>query len=144
MKKGFTIIELVIVISVLIILIGIAIPRMKGMQSAGNIVKVKGELQTLQAAMESYYNNALTPHVYIPTTTTPSASYFTAANPQIVTAPLYDPFAGTDVEYTATTNGLYYAFASIGTGTGIVLTVGATGTVTYTTGTLCVTNGTGC
>jgi len=55
MKKGFTIIELVIVISVLIILIGIAIPRMKGMQDSSNIVRAKKELQTLQAAVESYY-----------------------------------------------------------------------------------------
>src|SRR5690348_17323154 len=100
MKRGFTIIELVIVISVLIILIGIVIPRMKGMQQSGNIVKVKGELQTLQAAMESYYNNAVTPHAYITTTTTPGQTYFVGTSPQIITSPLYDPFAsGSTTEY---------------------------------------------
>jgi len=57
-KKAFTILELVIVLSVLVILIGIAIPRMKGMQQAGQITQIKAELQTLQAAVESYYSNS--------------------------------------------------------------------------------------
>ncbi|MBF0571100.1 MAG: prepilin-type N-terminal cleavage/methylation domain-containing protein [Candidatus Omnitrophica bacterium] len=146
MKKGFTIIELVIVISVLIILIGIAIPRMKGMQQAGNIVKAKGELQTLQAAIESYYNNAVTPHLYSPSSTKPSAVYFVSATPQIITSAMYDPFAATSTtEYDELTNGSYYAFASVGTGTDLsTFTISSTGVVTVATGNICVTNGSGC
>ena len=147
MKKGFTIIELVIVISVLIILIGIAIPRMKSMQQSGNIVKVRGELQALQAAMESYYNNAATPHAYFPTTATPCKSYFVNATPQIITSPLYDPFAsGSTTEYVATvsSNGLWYAFASVGTGKSVATTITPTGMVTQNPGNICVSNGIGC
>jgi prepilin-type N-terminal cleavage/methylation domain-containing protein len=148
MKKGFTIIELVIVISVLIILIGIAIPHMKGMQQSGNIVKAKGELQTLQAAMESYYNN-ITPHTYIPTTTTPCVSFFNTASPQIVTSTLYDPFNGnggsTEYQAIVSTNGSFYAFGSVGAqGAGLgTFTISSSGAVTTTTGGggICVTNG---
>jgi prepilin-type N-terminal cleavage/methylation domain-containing protein len=43
-EKAFTILELVIVLSVLVILIGIAIPRIKGMQQAGQTAQVKAEL----------------------------------------------------------------------------------------------------
>src|SRR3989339_339671 len=55
MKKGFTLIELLIVIAVISILIGIALPRFKGMQDEGNIAKATGELRTLKTAVESYY-----------------------------------------------------------------------------------------
>ena len=147
MKKGFTIIELVIVISVLIILIGIAIPHMKGMQQSGNLVKAKGELQTLQAAMESYYSNS-SPQAYIPSSTSPSTTYFTQVTPQIITAALMDPFAPTGTEYDAVTNGSWYAFGSIGPNSGASLsgfTISSTGWVSgLTTGNICVTNGTGC
>jgi len=147
MKKGFTIIELVIVISVLVILIGIAIPHMKGMQQSGNVVKVKGELQTLQAAMESYYNNS-SPHAYIVSSTAPCANFLNAASPQIVVSPLYDPFAaGGTTEYVAvvSSNGQWYAFGSVGLGGGLsTFGIDTAGTVTNLNGGLCATNGTGC
>ena len=54
LKKGFTILELMIVIAVIAILVGIALPRFKGMQDEGNIAKAKGELRMLQTAVESY------------------------------------------------------------------------------------------
>jgi general secretion pathway protein G len=146
MKKGFTILELVIVLSVLVILIGIAIPRMKGMQQAGQLAQAKAELQTLQAAMESYYSNV---HAYPPTglITTPCTTYLKNATPQIVpsTCPT-DPFSPTGAEYEAVVNGNYYAFVSIGTGStlGTVVVNATTGAVTGASANLCVTNGSGC
>jgi ornithine carbamoyltransferase len=65
MKKGFTLIEMLIVIAVISILIGIALPRFKGMQDEGNIAKAKGELRTLQTAVESYrIHNTAYPATY--------------------------------------------------------------------------------
>jgi len=55
---GFTIIELVIVISVLAILMGISIPRIKGMIQQANIVKAKKELASLETGVEQYYTFA--------------------------------------------------------------------------------------
>ena len=124
-KKAFTIIELVIVISVLIILIGIAIPRMKGMQQSGMIVKVKGELQIFQAAVESYYTNS-SPQAYpgvagsasLANDTTVCATYLVTATPQMITSPLYDPFnptPSTEYNYYLSSNGQYYVISSMGT-----------------------------
>ncbi|MBF0571915.1 MAG: type II secretion system protein [Candidatus Omnitrophica bacterium] len=105
-KQAFTIIELVIVISVLVILIGIAIPRMKGMQDAANITKVKHELATLQSAVESYYTFS-TPHAYPNSSLTALQPSLINSTPQIISTYLYDPFcsssvnscSGTDQEY---------------------------------------------
>ena len=120
MKKAFTIIELVIVISVLIILIGITIPSMRGMQQSGTLTKVKGELQTFQAAVESYYSNS-SPNVYPgppgASSNTIGATYLVSATPQILNSPLYDPFnpaGSTEYGYYLSANGQYYVVSSMG------------------------------
>ena len=151
MKKGFTILELVVVISVLVILIGIAIPRIKGMQQSGQIVQAKAELQTMQTAMESYYNNLSPTKAYPPTSTgyiSPCLTFFTNAVPQIVpgTCPT-DPFAAAGVEYKLAVNGNWYVFGSIGPGPATdlsTLAVSTSGAVTKANGNICATNGTGC
>ena len=150
MKKGFTIIELIIVISVLIILIGIVIPRMKGAQQAGNIVKAKAELQTLQAAIESYYNTNGTYPACGGGCVIPCQTFFNGATPQMVSSTLYDPFGGTTTtEYKLITNGTYYVFASVGAGGNDLngYDINATTGVVNKGGhvnSLCITNGTGC
>ena len=117
-QKAFTIIELVIVISVLIILIGITIPSMRGMQQSGMIVKIKKELQTFQAAVESYYTNS-SPNAYPMTPGSGSAvmgaNYLVTASPQIITSPLLDPYdPGYEYWYFLSANGQYYVIASQG------------------------------
>jgi prepilin-type N-terminal cleavage/methylation domain-containing protein len=57
-KKGFTLVELVIVISVIAILVGIALPRLRGMLDEGNTAKGASELRALQAAVESTAGSA--------------------------------------------------------------------------------------
>ena len=52
-KHGFTLIELLIVIAIISILVGITLPRFRGMQEEGNIAESKAELRTLQTAVES-------------------------------------------------------------------------------------------
>ncbi len=146
MKKGFTILELLIVISVLVILIGIAIPRFKGMQDAGRITQVKGELQTMQTAIESYYSNQ-SPNTYPTTSTTVGATFLVGATPQILTTtPPYDPFgSATSIEYKYVVNGYYYVIGSVGTGTNLsTLAITSLGTVTKAAGNYCATNGSGC
>lgn len=93
LRKGFTIIELLIVISVITILVGIALPRFKGMQDEANIARVNGDLRTLQSAVESYYiHNASTYPVGL--------SALTSAVPNIVGTTLpKDPFSN-NADYT--------------------------------------------
>ncbi len=112
--KGFTIIELLIVISVIAILVGIAIPRFKGIQDEANDSKAKAELRVIQTGIESYYMNQ-TPNAYPPTTTTLIDTYLDNASPLIVGEVLYDPFtASSEYRYARSSNGNYYVIASIG------------------------------
>ena len=109
-RKGFTLIELLIVIAVITILLGITLPRFKGMQDEGNIAKAKGELRTLQTAVESYYihnNNAY-----------PSAlSTLTSQTPLIVNSIPNDPFGSGAYGYSrGGTNNKFYVIYSVGPG----------------------------
>ncbi len=53
-KKGFTLIELLIVMAIIAILIGISLPRFRGMQDEGQKSKVRANLATLRTAVEAY------------------------------------------------------------------------------------------
>ncbi len=132
MKRGFTLIELLIVIAVISILIGIALPRFKGMQDEGNIAKAKGELRTLQTAVESFYIHN--------TQTYPSAlAAVTTATPSIVTIIPADPFSGTGAAYgyvRGGTNNKFYVIYSAGPG--------GNGSATITSDAVAETNGSSC
>ena len=115
-SRGFTIIELLVVISVISIILGVIIPRFKGMQDEANKAKAEAELKTLQTAVESWFINH-SPHAYPPGSETICADYLNQANPVIVGTPLYDPFKAPGVEYffvVSPTNGEYYAISSYG------------------------------
>ena len=49
--KGFTILEILVVLAVLAILIAIAVPRIKGMQDQAGITRAKSELKTIQSGL---------------------------------------------------------------------------------------------
>ena len=53
-KKGFTLIELLIVMAIIAILIGISLPRFRGMQDEGAKSKARSNLATLRTAVEAY------------------------------------------------------------------------------------------
>ena len=130
--KGFTLIELLIVIAVISILIGIALPRFKSMQDEGNIARAKGELRTLQTAVESYYiHNSLA----YPT----ALSALTSATPQVLSTIPTDPFSATSAAYgyvRGGTNNKFYVIYSVG--------VGGNGSATITSDAVVETNGSSC
>ncbi len=112
MKKGFTLIELLIVIMVIAILIGIALPRFRGMQDEASTTKAAAELRTLQTAVESYYIHQ-NPHAY-PVVAGYQATLI-AVTPQIIGATLNDPFdPGNAYSYALSPNVQYYVLWSIG------------------------------
>lgn len=114
-KKGFTLIELIAVIMIISIIIGIALPRFGGVQDEAFIAKAKGELRTLQTAMESYYIRQ-TPNVYPPSAITPISRHFLNASPRILSEALYDPFVpeGEEYVYMSSPNERYYVIFSVG------------------------------
>jgi len=117
MRKGFTLIELLIVIAVISILIGIALPRFKGMQDEGNIAAAKAELRTLQTAVESYYiHNSNT---YPATGSAALQTALASATPSIITYVPADPFSESGADYVYVmggTNSKYYILYSVGPG----------------------------
>lgn len=140
-RRGFTLIELLIVIAVIAILIGIALPRFKGMQEEGNIARAKGELRTLQTAVESYY-------IHNSNTLPANLAALTSATPNIIGSALpTDPFNGSSNYGYAVDSGSpakYYVIYSVGVGGNGSATVSTAGAVTETNGSSCihVTNGT--
>lgn len=133
MKKGFTLIELLIVMAVIAIIIGIALPRFKGMQDEANINKAKAELKTLQSAVESYYiHNA----AYPAESTAAGSNKFSdlpSQTPQIITAIPNDPFAATGTLYAYQKGGTpdkYYVIYSVGPAGNGYADILATNTVT--------------
>ncbi len=142
--KGFTLIELIIVISVIAILIGIALPRMRGMIDEGNTAKAASELRALEVAVESYYvHNS---KVYPPAGAT-WETLLTTVKPTLVGSAPTDPFqntAGTQYQYGKDTNGKYYILWSVGPdGTAGVTGVSTAGAVSGTPGDdIYVSNGT--
>ena len=53
-RWGFTLIELLIVIAIILILISIALPNFLEAQIRARVARLKGELRTVQTAVESY------------------------------------------------------------------------------------------
>lgn len=146
-KRGFTLVELLIVMAVIAILIGIAIPSFRGMQAEANRTKAEGDVRVIKIAIESYYkNNGTYPAV---------ASYqatLLAASPKILEGNLYDPFGATTTTFytyalgtgsTGPSDAKYYIIYSVGpAGTGTANVNNTTGTVTSTTGAIWSSNGT--
>lgn len=131
-KKGFTLIELLIVIAVISIIIGIALPRFKGMQDEGNIAKAKGELRTLQTAVESYY-------IHNSTTYPATLAVAAAATPSVISSVPDDPFAAAGTKYVYVlggTNSKFYIIYSIGHG--------GNGSAVITANAVVETNGSSC
>lgn len=135
-KKGFTLIELLIVIAVISILIGIALPRFRGMQEEGKIAQAKGELRTLQTAMESYcIHNGSYPA---------ALSTLTTAVPKIVGEIPDDPFKSGSTYVLGTDGGSpvkYYIIYSVGTAGDGTASVTAAGVAGDTSTAIYVTNG---
>ena len=85
-QKGFTLVELVIVMAVIAVILSVVIPNLRGMQSESQLTKSEGELNTLKTALTSYWRN--NSNLYSSNITTD----LTNASPQIIPASLTDPF----------------------------------------------------
>lgn len=133
-SRGFTILEIMMVVVVVAVLIGISIPRIKGLMAQMNITKAQRELKTLQAAVESYrtfHSNALPSNI---------STDLVGATPPMIDAPLLDPFSGSDYLYTK--SGRFYSIGTVGVdGISGSMTITSEGTVTVSGDDTAVTNG---
>jgi len=85
-NKGFTLVELVIVMAVISLILSVVIPNIRGMQQEGQLTKAEAELDTLKTALTSYWRN--NSNVYPGNITTA----LTGASPTIISQPLSDPW----------------------------------------------------
>ncbi len=114
-KRGFTLLEILVVITLIIIIAGIALPRFKGVSDEGRRAKAAAELKTLQTALESYIlntNNAP------PANLAALKTALEAASPRLVGEMdrFVDPFSSLEYRYeidTGTT-AQYYVLFSVG------------------------------
>ncbi len=144
MRRGFTLIELMIVISVMAILMGIALPHFKGMQDEGKSAKAAGELRTLTIAIESYYIHNSNEYPVqddapVQTAWQSIANSLTTATPTIVKKALKDPFKSTQeysyVTSAETSGSEYYVVFSVGPdGTAGITGISTAGVIAGTPG----------
>lgn len=112
--RGFTILEILAVISVIAILVGFSIPKFKGMQDEARLGKVRQELKTLQSALESYYIHNRT---YPPESNKVCEDSLISAHPRMIDGVLYDPLAGVagqEYKYQSSPNGRHFVVWSTG------------------------------
>jgi len=133
--KGFTIIELLIVMAVIAILVGIAVPSFRAIQTQAWKAKAQGDTKVLKIALESYYIG----HGDFPAET-PSTKYQTdllAESPSMLESNLYDPFGDNPTaiyKYDLSSNGKYYVVYSEGPGSNGVATINNDGDISITAG----------
>ena len=130
-SKGFTIIELLIVMAVIAILVGIAIPSFRAMQTEAWKTKAEGDVKVLKIAVESYYKN----HGSFPAVGTYQSS-LRAESPPVLESIVDDPFAaaGTPYVYTLSDNSSFYVIYSKGPGGSGAMTIADTGNATISAG----------
>src|SRR3990167_6131732 len=85
-EKGFTLVELIIVLAVIAIILGVVIPAIQGMQEEANLTRAEQEIATLETAIMSFFRHS----GGFPTNITTD---LTGASPRIVEFVLADPFA---------------------------------------------------
>ena len=151
MKKvsAFTLIELLIVMAVIAILIGIAIPSFRGMQIEARQTRAQGDTRTLKVAAEAYYKDHN--NIYSTANTSGTQTWeaaLVAAVPQILPAVIYDPFGATSTtQYSfktdtgATSTARYYVIYSVGPSGAGSVSVATNGTVTVSGDAIWATNG---
>lgn len=106
-QKGFTLIEMLIVIGVIAILASIIIPNFRGMQEQGDIIAAQGDLNTLKTAIESYYLNN-------DRTYPKELTELLSSSPRIITQLPKDRFSKTFYNYQLLEDGVYYVIWSNG------------------------------
>jgi len=85
-ERGFTLVELIIVMAVISVLISGIMPHLRGMQHESQLTKAEQELTTLKSAILSYWKN----NNYLYPANIHAA--LMSASPNILKAVLDDPF----------------------------------------------------
>ena len=120
-RKAFTLIELMIVMAVIAILIGIILPSFKGMKDEAQYSKVRGDLRTLQTAVESF---SIHHGQKFPEMGPDWQKQLLNSKPKLIEKEMIDPFSPEKKPYQYVVTGNYYVIWSVGVdGKGKVLSI---------------------
>lgn len=142
LKQAFTIIEMIVVLAIIAILIGIAVPGFLGMRNEARQVRAAADLRVMKLALDDY-------HIKQDTFPADDINQGQAALVLQRSSPLesycYDPFGPNTItlyEYKLSSNGQYFVVYSLGVGGAAAMTVANDGSVATTAGNpIFVTNG---
>ncbi|MEI7942110.1 MAG: type II secretion system protein [Candidatus Riflemargulisbacteria bacterium] len=113
LRKAFTLIELLIVMTVIAILAGILIPSFRGYQSEAWIIKAEGDIGALQLGIEAYFRKHTNEYP-------DSLEDLLEENPRFITTMPFDPFKtdgkiyGYEIVYKTPGNEPFYVIYSQG------------------------------
>ena len=147
-RSGFTLLEVLIVVAIIIIIAGIALPKFLGVSEKGKTARAKGDLRVLQTALESYMLHTNE----VPGNDATAGTNMEDTDPTIVTnfaADFVDPFStanppGNYAVKTAkntSTGKMYYIAASVGPNVATTAAITSAGVVTKQADDIVVTNG---
>jgi len=139
-EKGFTLVEILIVIVVIAAIFSFMGITVSGMQNEAKTSKARADIRTIQVAVEAYHKN--NGHSF------PAEENYQRilldASPRILPSNMFDPFAkviNTQYQYKLSPNGKYYAIYSLGIWRRGEVSVSDSGNVTITNEAIYVTNG---
>ena len=143
MRRGFTIIEMIVVVAVIAFLISIAVPAFTALSNQAKQVKVDGDLHVMKLALDTYnMRNGRFPEDDVEQ----GQTALLAESISVLESYRYDPFAAdnsTRYEYLLSSNGEYYVVYSVGKDHAGAMTISEEGEIAITAGNpIFVTNGT--
>jgi general secretion pathway protein G len=114
-RRGFTIIEILIVIMIIAIIFTAMGINISSLQREANMSRIRADLKTLQLAVESYYKN----YMYVFPPVNDYQTILIDATPRILEGNQIDPFGETTstlYAYNLSPNGSYFVIYSPGAG----------------------------
>lgn len=132
-NNGFTLVELLIVMSVIAILIVIFMSSFRGLQNETRKTKAQQDLRFLKVAIESYYKN----HNNVFPSKSDYQAILLGAYPKLLESNLYDPFGISsttqymyDLSADDPSKAIYYVVYSVGPGGNGTASIDNSGNIT--------------
>jgi|GEM_PF-1862550 len=116
MRKGFTLIEILIVSMVIAIMVAIAVPAFRGVQMDAKQSRAMADMKVLRISIDSYLkNNNDFPDDSFGVGAVPNwEEPLLDASPRVLEQKVYDPFKLGKVEFQYANNGSYFIVWSVG------------------------------
>jgi len=133
MKKGFTLVEMLIVVIIIGIIAAVTLPNFTNMSSRNNTAKAKADIRSLQVALESFY-------LYNSSAYPAALANLTTAVPTIIRSVPKDPYSPAKAVYGygRSSNAKYYVVYSVGPGGNGSASVSDAGTLSESNGASCI------